>query len=183
MKKLLLCTLLLSSGVLSANQQTIFSDDFFAYHLQAAMQEIENEDVFKFIEENVNNLSLAGTSDFAATELIHLIEAGCKIDSFNMAKVIETLNNANASKNATKVLIAALDYENSLNSNHLATLIETLSNANAANNATKVLLKAIECGIPFGPKERLLLAEKGKEANAKKHAEKILNALHERSKK
>lgn len=182
MKKTFLFSLFLIGTSLFAHNEIAISDEFASYHLKIAVAEIEDQDVFYLIQENVANLKICGASNAAADELIHLIEEGYKIDSFNMAKLVETLVHADASNNATKVIIKAIEHDNHITSDHLTSLINTLAHANASNNATKVLLQAIEHGIAFGPKERRLLAEMSKIVNAKKNVEKIRKALHERAK-
>ncbi len=169
------------SSTLVAHDYSKFPNEFFDYHLQAAVDEIEDQDVFNLIQENVNNLKIAGVSDYAKLELLNLIEEGFKIDRFNMAKLIEVLQIANACDNATEVLIKAIEYQSVITRDHMMSLLDTLLIANPANNATKVIIKAIEEGVEFGPKERLRLAEISRTANARENVEKIRKALHERA--
>lgn len=181
MKKAYLCLFLLFGSSLAANHDSSFSDEFAEYHLKIAIEEVENEDVFNLIQENVKDLKNRDASDTAANELINLIHEGYKIDSFNMSKLIETLIHKDASNNAATVIIEAIEHNSPISSDHLSSLIKTLAYADASNNAAAVLFKAIEHGIEFGPKERLHLAEASKVVNAKKNVEKIRKALHERA--
>lgn len=182
MKNAVLFSFFLMGTSLFANHEIAVSDEFLSYHLKVAVAEIEDQDVFYLIQENVANLKNCGASNAAADELINLIEEGYRIDSFNMAKLIETLVHADASNNAAKVIIKAIEHDNAITSDHMISLINTLSHANASGNATKVILQAIEHGVAFGPKERRLLAEMSNIVNAKKNVAKIRKALHERAK-
>ena len=150
MKNKLLYIFLCLSSTLTAHDYSNFPNEFFEYHMKAAVDEIEDEDVFNLIQENVNNLKIAGVSDYAKLELINLIEEGFKIDRFNMSKLIETLQFANACNNATEVLIKAIECNSTITQDHMLCLLDTLLQANPANNATKVILKAIACDIDFG---------------------------------
>jgi len=145
-----------------------------------AFEEIQNEDAFYLIQENVNNLQNADATNDSTRELLNLIDEGYIIDPFNMSKLIETLTHANATNNATKIIIHAIQHNSPLTPDHLSCLLNTLAHANASNNATAIILKSIELGIKFGPKERRLLAEISRIANAKKNVEKVRKALHER---
>lgn len=180
MKNWVLFGIIMYANSLVASHTLILSDEFVEYHLSAALEEIEDEDIFYLIQENVDNLKNAGTSDDSANELINLIEEGYKIDPFNMAKLIETLKHANASNNATRVIVKAIEYNSTITTDHMISLIQTLTHANASNNATTAIIKAIEHGVKFGPKERLKLAEVSKVANARSNVEKIRKALHKR---
>ncbi len=106
LKKMLIFSLILFTNCLTAIETSILSDEFVAYHLKAAVEDIEDEDIFNLIAINVENLKYCGTTKSAANELINLIEEGYKIDAFNMAKLIDILQIANALKNTTKTLIA-----------------------------------------------------------------------------
>ena len=86
----------------------------------------EEEYTFYLIRENVRNLNNCNASDYAANELIHLIEEGYQIDPLNMSQLIETLNHANASYNATKVILKAIEYNSPITFDHLSALIATL---------------------------------------------------------
>lgn len=180
MKKFVLSGMLLASSILSATDSSIFTEEFIQYHVNVGMHEVEDPDLYRLINENVKNLEHKGASNQAANELINLIEEGFKIDSFNMALLIETLNYKDASNNALKVILKAIEYHNFITSDHVRLLIDLLDHVNAANNATTVLLKAIEHGVPFSVKDRLHLADLSKHANAKGHVEKVRKALHER---
>ena len=181
MKQSLLYILCLCFSSFTVHATFIPSDEFIQYHVQVAMEEVEDEDIFNLIQENVNNLDHAGTTNNSAQELIHLIEEGYKIDPFNMSKLIEILRHANASNNATTVIVKAIEYDSTITPEHLSTLIRTLGHANSCANATTIILKAIEHGVKFGPKERALLAEMSKIANARGNVEIIRKALHERA--
>lgn len=180
MQNWFLYTLLLFTSSFAASNALTFSDEFYEYHLTVAVDEIEDEDIFNLIQENVNNLKDRGASDDSANELINLIEEGYRVDSFNMSKLIETLTYKDASNNATRVLIKAIEHNSSITSDHISCLIQTVAHADASNNATAVILQAIDHGIKFGPKERFHLAEVSKVVNAKKNVEKIRKALHEK---
>ncbi|GEM_PF-2262951 len=180
LSRFLLLGMLLLCSSLAAKDSMILSDEFVAYHIGVANEEIEDEEIFYLIEELVDGLNHAGTSNYSAKELINLIEEGHKIDPFNMAKLIALLKMANASNNATWVIVTAIEHDSPITTDHMISLIETLAHANASNNATTIILKAIEHGVPFGPKERLKLAEVSKIANARSNVEKIRKALHER---
>lgn len=156
------------------------SDEFIAYHISVAVNEVEDEGVFQLIQENVNNLQDCTARENATIELLHLIQEGYKIDSYNMAKLINTLTYVDASQSAKRVIIKAIEYQSLITVDHITALIKTLGNVSAAENATEILLKAIQCGISFGLKERTLLAEMSKQVSAKKNVEKIRKALRER---
>lgn len=178
MKNLFLFPLLLFTNFLAANNASI-SDKFIDYPL-ISVNEIEDEDIFNLIQENINNLKNRDASNDSANELINLIKEGYTIDPFNMSKLIATLTYRDASNNATMVIIKAIEYKSPITPDHLTCLIRTVAHADASNNATAVILKAIEQGITFTLKDRLLLAEISKVMNAKKNVEKIRKALHER---
>lgn len=181
MKKAFLNILLLFTASFATANASIASEEFISYHLKVATENIEDEEIFHLIQENIKNLKDRGASDTAANELINLIEEGYTIDPFNISKLIETLTYRDASNNATKVMIKAIEYDSSITSDHLFNLIQTLGYADASNNATDVILSAIKQGVKFGPKERRHLAEMSKIVNAKKNVEKIRKALHERA--
>lgn len=158
-----------------------YPQEFVDYHVQVALERIEDETIFLLIQQNIEDLQNAGLLDYAAKELIFLIEEGHKIDSYNMSKLIETIDYANPRKKATEIIIKAIEFDSEITPTHLAALIKLLTHANPTDDATKILIYAIERGIPFGAKERLLLAEASKVANARSNVEKIRKALHERT--
>lgn len=180
MKKIFLPTLLLFCCNVMANESMIITPEFAEYHLKAAVAEVQDEDIFNLIQENINNLKNVNITNDAANELIFLIQEGYKIDAYNMSKLIETLTWISASNNATKVMVKAIEFNSTINVDHMISLIKTLSHVSATDNATTVILKAIQHGISFGLKERLQLAEVSKMVSARKNVERIRQALHER---
>lgn len=168
------------TSTLAATQSFTPSDDFYRYHIRVATQEIEDEDIFYLIEENVKDLKNVQITDYAAKELLNLIEEGFLIDPFNMAALIETLKNVSACDNATKVILKAIEYNSPITTDHMVSLIKLLGHVSATDNATKIILKAIEYGIKFGAKERIALAKMSKDVSARSNVEKIRKALHER---
>lgn len=176
----LICGLMIYTASLTASHTTILSDAFVEYHLKAAVEEVEDEELFYLIQENIENLTHVDLRDISANELNNLIIEGYKIDPFNMARLIELLKHTDASKTATKLIINAIEYHSMITADHMIALIQTLPHANASDHATKIILKAIESGVKFGLKERRYLTGVSRMANARKNVEKIREALHTR---
>lgn len=116
---------------------------------EAAAMAVEDDYVFYLIQENIDNLDIANTSDSAAKELISLIEEGYMIDALNMAKLISLLDHANPKNNATKVILKAIENRTPINADHLSSLITLLDYANPSDCAAKILMKAIEYNAPI----------------------------------
>lgn len=96
----LFCFFIYAASFYAPSLGATLSDDFVRYHLQVAMEEIEDEDIFNMIHTNILNLQNANIVHDSAEALIFLIEAGHKIDPYNMALLIETLDYANALSSA-----------------------------------------------------------------------------------
>jgi hypothetical protein len=182
MKKMFLSIMLLCANHLAANDTIALSDEFVAYHLKVAVDQIEDKDIFDLLQVNIDNLKNREASDHSANELINLINEGYKIDPFSMSKLIDTLTYKDASNNAARVIIAAIEHGSKITRDHLYSLIETIGNADASNNATTVILTAIEHGTSFSTKDMIHLAKVSLMSNAKKNIEKIRSALHKKEK-
>lgn len=179
MKKAIFTLLMLST--FASNNAFSFSDEFINYHMNAAIEGVD-EDVFNLIKENVKNLENVNVTTYSANELIILIDEGYSIDPYNMASLIELLTwYATVSNNAANVIIKAIENESVLSQDHRLTLIKHLAHVNARNNATKILIRSIQLNIKFTLKERAMLAELSRDVSAKSSVEKIRQALQEKA--
>lgn len=148
-KKSFIFVVISSIGGLGATVNLPLFEEFIDYHLRAASIEVQDDNVFYLLRENIDNLDIANTCDSAAKELINLIEEGYIIDALNMAKLISLLDHANSKNHTTKVILKAIEYRTPINTDHLNSLIILLNHANPSDCAAKILIKAIEYNTPI----------------------------------